>query len=315
MFAGRWFRVWETPREKLMELQTYGMRRYPATSSLMASSFGLGWSTMSAELRAHGPSEMLSVVPQYVEICLVVAGNGNSRVRRTSAGIDQDEAAGTGTIWLSPAGLGKELSISGPIPETMHIYLPTAPFDRLKDDFNLPDAPSNLICLAAAIHDDVIEQLGRSIRTELVRESAAGRMYVETAALVLAARLVQKYCETAPALAESSAHGLDHVRLRRVLDHIAAHIEDDLTLEELANAAGYSPFHFARKFTLAMGISPHRYISRLRLDKAMTQLATGRVALAQIALDANFSSQASFTRAFHRATGMTPKEYQRQRIT
>ena len=63
-----------------------------------------------------------------------------------------------------------------------------------------------------------------------------------------------------------------------------------------------------------MGISPHRYISRMRLENAMAELAAGKLPLAEIALNAQFSSQASFTRAFHRATGMTPKEYQRRRL-
>jgi AraC family transcriptional regulator len=62
-----------------------------------------------------------------------------------------------------------------------------------------------------------------------------------------------------------------------------------------------------------MGISPHRYLGRMRLEKAMAQLAARRLPLAQIALNAQFSSQASFTRAFHRAVGMTPKAYQRRR--
>src|SRR6202790_58487 len=103
------------------------------------------------------------------------------------------------------------------------------------------------------------------------------------------------------------------MRLRRVLDYIAANIEDDFTLANLARIAGYSVFHFARKFTLAMGISPHRYISRMRLENAMAELAASNLPLAEIALNAQFSSQASFTRAFHRATGMTPKEYRRRR--
>ena len=140
-------------------------------------------------------------------------------------------------------------------------------------------------------------------------------MYVEAASLTLAARLLQKHCDSgACASAESSAHSLDHIRLRRVLDYIAANIGDDITLVDLAGIAGYSAFHFARKFTLAMGISPHRYISRIRLENAMAQLAAGKLPLAEIALNAQFSSQASFTRASHRATGMTPKEYQRRRL-
>jgi AraC family transcriptional regulator len=62
-----------------------------------------------------------------------------------------------------------------------------------------------------------------------------------------------------------------------------------------------------------MGVSPKRYVSRMRLDKAMAELAAGKLPLVQIALNAGFSSQASFTRAFSRATGTTPQEYRRQR--
>ena len=139
-------------------------------------------------------------------------------------------------------------------------------------------------------------------------------MYVETASLTLAARLLQKHCDgRACAPIEASAHSIDHIRLRRVLDHIAANVTDAITLADLAAIAGYSQFHFARKFTLAMGVPPHRYISRLRLENAMAELAAGKLPLAEIALNAQFSSQASFTRAFHRAAGMTPQEYRRRR--
>ena len=297
-----------------MQLQTHGVRKYPPTSALLASSAGLGWSTISVELRSHGVSEAPAIVPQHVEICLVVAGNKDGLVRRTGAGFCQEETPKTGAIWLSPAGVGKEIVITAPIPQTMHLYLPTALFDRLKDDFNLPVAPAHSIRHAVGIGDDVIDQIGRSILSELHVETAASRVYVEAASLTLAARLIQKHCDSgACAPIDSSAQSLDHLRLRRVLDYIAANIKDDITLGNLAEIAGYSAFHFARKFTLAMGIPPHRYISRIRLENAMAELAAGKLPLAQIALNAQFSSQASFTRAFHRAIGMTPKEYQRRR--
>jgi AraC family transcriptional regulator len=298
-----------------MELQTYGARKYSPTSGLLASSAGLGWSTISVELRSHEVSETRGIVPQHVEICLVVAGNKEGFVRRRGAGFYQEAMPKPGAIWLSPAGVGKEIAITAPIPQTMHLYLPIGLFSRLKDDFNLPDAPAHSIHCVAGIRDEVIEQIGRSILPELTNEAAAGRMYVETASLTLAARLLQKYCDSGPcARTEPSTHGLDHIRLRRVLDYIAANIEDDITLLNLAEIAAYSPFHFARKFALAMGVSPHRYISRMRLEKAMAELAAAKLPLAEIALNAHFSSQASFTRAFHRGTGMTPKEYRRRRL-
>src|ERR1700676_5087907 len=244
-----------------------------------------------------------------------VAGNKDGLVRRSGAGFCQEAIPKTGAIWWSPAGVGKEIVITAPIPQTMHLYLHTALFDRLKDDFNLSVAPAHSIRHAVGIGDDLIDQIGRSILSELTVETAASRVYVEAASLTLAARLLLKHCDSgACAPTESSAHGLDHIRLRRVLDYIAANIGDDITLVNLAGIAGYSPFHFARKFTLAMGISPQRYISRIRLENAMAELAARKLPLAQIALNAQFSSQASFTRAFHRAIGMTPKEYRRRRL-
>jgi AraC family transcriptional regulator len=298
-----------------MKLQNGGVRRYfPPTTSLLATSARLGWHTLSAELRAHGVCEVPPVIPQHVEICLVVAGNKDSLVRRTVAGFRQEATPVTGATWLSPAGVAKGIAITAPIPETMHLYLPTALFDRLKHDFNLPVAPAHSIRHAVGVRDAVIDQIGRSILSELTNETAAGRMYVETASLMLAARLLLKHCDSgACTTTESPSHALDDIRLRRVVDYIVAHIDDDISLETLAGIAGYSPFHFSRKFTLAMGIPPHRYISRLRLDNAMVELANGTLPLAQIAFNAHFSSQASFTRAFHRATGMTPKQYRYRR--
>ena len=215
---------------------------------------------------------------------------------------------------MSPAGIGKAIAVTAPIPQTLHLRLSAMLFDRLEDDFSLPTAPAHSIRHAAGMSDDVIDRVGRSILAELTVETSASRVYVETASLMLAARLLHKHCDSgARAPFESSAHGLDPVRLQRVLDYIEENISEATSLESLAAIAGYSAFHFARQFTLAMGVSPGRYISRRRLENAMGELAAGKVPLAEIALNAQFSSQASFTRAFHRTTGLTPKEYQRRR--
>ena len=297
-----------------MKLLNSGVRGFPQTSSLLATSARLGWTTLSAELRAHGVCEVPPLIPQHVEICLVVAGNKGGLVRRTVAASRREAMPITGAIWLSPAGVAKEIAVTAPIPETMHLYLPTALFDRLKDDFNLPAAPAQSIRHAVGVRDAVVDQIGRSILAELTHESAAGRMYAETASLMLAARLLRKHCDSGSCTAiEAPSQALDDIRLRRVLDYIVAHIDDDISLESLAGIAGYSPFHFSRKFTVAMGIPPHRYISRMRLENAMAELADGTLPLAQIAFNAHFSSQASFTRAFRRATGMTPKQYRYRR--
>ena len=107
--------------------------------------------------------------------------------------------------------------------------------------------------------------------------------------------------------------GLESIRLKRVLDYIAENFRDNMPIQQLADIAGYSYFHFARKFTITVGISPQRYLARMRLENAMLELAQRKCSLAEVALNAHFSSQASFTRAFHRFTGTTPKQYQIQK--
>ena len=255
------------------------------------------------------------IVPQHTEVILAIAGNDNGLVSRTGAGQLQEHTPATGSVSLTPIAVGdNEATFTAPIPALLHLYVPTLLFRRLSDDFNLPGMPGHSIRYLAGVRDEIINQVGNSIVSEMTNESAAGRMFVETASLMLAAHLLRTYGDSGSSKSfESTAHRLDHARLRRVLDHISVHLADEITVAELARVAGLSTFHFARMFALAVGISPNRYVSRLRLEQAMADAAAGKLSLAQIAFKSGFSSQASFTRAFRRATGITPGEYRSDR--
>jgi AraC family transcriptional regulator len=296
------------PSARHMELQTHGARKYP-TSVLIRSSAGLGWSAISAELRSHPASETPVIVPQTVELSLTVAGNDDGLVIRTRAGQRQETTPSTGTIWLSPVGVGDVVTIKAPIPRTLHLYLPTTQFQKLADEFNIAGAPARSIRYVAGVQDEVIHQIGLSIISAMTNEAAAGRMFAETASATLAARLLQTYCDSGTSKSCEPAHRLDQARLRRVLDYISTNIDKEITLAQLAAVAALSVFHFARTFTRTMGVSPHRYVSRMRLENAMAELAAGKLSLAEVAFNAGFSSQASFTRAFNRVSGLTPGEY------
>jgi AraC family transcriptional regulator len=297
-----------------MELQTLGARKYPV-STLLSSSAGLGWSTISAELRSLPASKTPVIVPQCVELVLAIVGNDESLVVRTGAGQRHEGRPSTGTFCVSPAGISdNQITIKAPIPKTLHLSLPTAQFRRLTDDFNLPGAPADSIRYVGGVQDDVIHQIGLSIITEMRNQTAAGRMFVETASTTLAARLLQKYCDSGTCKSvKLTARHIDHARLRRAVNYISANLDREITLAQLAEVAGLSLFHFARTFTRAMGVSPSRYVSRIRLEKAMAEIAVGKLSLAEIAFKAGFASQASFTRAFQRVTGMTPGEYRTRR--
>ena len=296
-----------------MQAQRQEDLRYPKTT-LLKSSNDLGWSTLTAELRSHsryeGPG---AAAPADAEVVIIVRGSDQGLLTYKFAGSWQSVRPTTGSIRLRPIGRTcDEARICSPKVEVLHLYLPKVSFARLMDDYNLPAAPGRSIRQSCGVQDEVINQIGLSVLSEMTCPTAAGRMLVETSSLMLAARLAHAHAETElirlPIL---TPHRLDDLRLRRVLAYVEEHLAEDITVADLANVACLSIFHFTRAFAVAMGAPPHRYVSRRRLETARAMIATGRTSLSQIAYDCRFSSQSSFTRAFRRAVGMTPAEYRR----
>lgn len=88
-------------------------------------------------------------------------------------------------------------------------------------------------------------------------------------------------------------------RIHRVMDYIEAHLDQQLTLEELARVACFSRFHFHRVFKAMTSESLYQFIFRIRLEKAAHKLVHNpKKNVTEIALDYGFSSSATFARAF-----------------
>jgi AraC-like DNA-binding protein len=92
-------------------------------------------------------------------------------------------------------------------------------------------------------------------------------------------------------------------------EYIEANLHERITLKDLANAAGYSPWHAARLFKDITNKAPFEYIRSLRLSKAALTLRDGREKIIDVALDFVFDSHEGFTRAFSKEFGMPPKKY------
>jgi AraC family transcriptional regulator len=99
-------------------------------------------------------------------------------------------------------------------------------------------------------------------------------------------------------------------RINRVLAAIDSSLGRKLKLEELAGIGAFSPYHFHRVFTSAIGETLHAYILRKRLQRAAGMLAhRPDMDMTRIAMDSGFSSPSDFSRAFRKAFGSSPKAY------
>jgi AraC-like DNA-binding protein/DNA-binding GntR family transcriptional regulator len=106
--------------------------------------------------------------------------------------------------------------------------------------------------------------------------------------------------------------GLGPARLRRVTELVHAKIEDELSLDEMAESAGLSPAHFSQMFRRSTGETPHQFVLRHRVERAKKMLRLGEGRVLDVAVACGFKTQQHFARVFRRACGVSPTEYRRE---
>ncbi|MDR6101687.1 AraC family transcriptional regulator [Agrobacterium larrymoorei] len=280
------------------------------TGTMVQTSNANGWDNLLAERWRHEAGELPSLVPRDTEIAVLLSGR--SVVDRRGGGMRQHTVAKRGTIWLCPAGVEEEfISVSEQMDDCLHIFLPGRPFsDTILREYDLD--PARIELRYEAIDEDpFIEFAANQILREMSSESAGGRLFIETLAVSLSAHLIRSYSGSpvTPSGTVRAEKPLDSKRLLRVEEYVDFHLDNDLTVTDLASIACMSVGHFTRAFKLATGKSPHVFVNDKRMALAKQRLSDENWTIEAVALAAGFSSHANFTRAFKNTTGMTPNAF------
>ncbi len=99
-------------------------------------------------------------------------------------------------------------------------------------------------------------------------------------------------------------------RVNLAIDHVVIHLHEPLRLRDLSRAARLSPFHFHRVFQALVGETPAEFVKRLRLERALGQMARERApSLTTIALACGFSSSSDFSRCFKQRFDVPPSAF------
>jgi AraC family transcriptional regulator len=102
-------------------------------------------------------------------------------------------------------------------------------------------------------------------------------------------------------------------RLNRVIDYIERNLDQSLSLEELADIANFSRYHFHRVFGAMVGETLSRFVLRMRVERAAAMLLVNpKSSITEIAIDCGFSSSATFARSFKDAFGMSGTQWRQQ---
>ena len=95
----------------------------------------------------------------------------------------------------------------------------------------------------------------------------------------------------------------------QVLDHLVQRVGSRMSLDELAEFAGYSPQYLNRVFRRLLGVTPLQYLARLRMDRAASLLIEGRLTVKAIAEAVGYEDPYFFSRVFKQHFGRSPAQY------
>ena len=120
--------------------------------------------------------------------------------------------------------------------------------------------------------------------------------------------------QTAPLmLPDLTQKNVYHQRINAVIGYVRDHLDADLSVETLAQVAGFSPFHFHRVFKAMTDETLNELVVRLRLERAAALLrATPHLSITDAAFDSGFASVATFSRSFKKHFGLVASAWDRQ---
>lgn len=202
-----------------------------------------------------------------------------------------------GQFCVVPAGASTRWTVSRP---AQSLLLRLAP-SLLRETAEAMGLGSQGGELAPSIHirDPHIERIGWMMQSEDREAYPGGRLFADSLAAALAARLLILQSRHAVSI-PGTARALPTWRLRKVIEYIEANLDQDLRLADLAAVAGFSLSHFKPLFKQATGMPAHRFVLERRVARARMRMLEGKSSLTEIALETGFAHPSHMARCMRR---------------
>ena len=289
--------------------QTHGIGQW-AGNKVLAQSDGRGWRNLNATLATVNTwSGTLDPIHNY---CLGFCVNRPARVRRVVLSEREDDIAVVAPrqFLIIPAHQTSQWQRQGS-SEMLMIYLRREMLEEMsREVFGRKGVQ---IALRLGATDPLLEQLAIAVlRTLQQPDPLVTNLYVDGLAMAIGAQLVLAHSKEVIRPVEQgtwpkfAAPGVERLR-----DFIEASLDQDLSLEALAEEAGVSVYALPRAFWHHFRATPHQYVLARRMARARELLADTDLQICEVALETGFSSQSHLASSFKKHTGVTPHSYRK----
>jgi AraC family transcriptional regulator len=249
------------------------------------------WETPEAALMQHA--------------VMIYTGNPVQTRRRLESGWQTNHYQ-VGQLGIYPAHAPQQVAWNAPV-EFIHLYLMPATLDRAATE--LFQQSRYELLAKSAIVDPLITAMAMQLKQEVVTDRL-DRLYLESVTLLLVLHLLKHHSNVTKSM-KQSAGKLSRPQFDTVQEYILAHLDRNLSLQELADLVDLNPHYFCRLFKAASGLTPHQYLLKSRVDQAAQLLRSSQLPIADVAQHVGFYDQSRFTQVFRRWMGVTPKHYQK----
>jgi AraC family transcriptional regulator len=161
--------------------------------------------------------------------------------------------------------------------------------------------------------DPRLSSMVAAVHAEMVAGFPSGRLFLDSLEQAMAVTLVNGHA-VRHRPAQVYRGGLGSARLRKIKELVHAKMEDDLSLDDMAQSVGLSTAHFARMFRKSTGETPHQFVLRQRLERAKAMLRAPDARVLDVAVACGFKTQQHFAQAFRDVWGVSPTEYRQDLV-
>ena len=267
-----------------------------------------GWDGISVRGYRYGGSDV--EVPPMRDYMIVAYRRGQTSMRRRIDSGWIQERLGPGDVSLLTRAAESHWVWPEDI-EVVHVYLThdeLANTCRQMYERGITDVELHDVVKA---DDPAIHRTAMLIANEAAQGGTGSRLIVDSLSCQLSVHILRRHAHV---LFRDSGRvdGLSFGQERAIREYIHEHLQENMSLDDLAGSVGLSRYHFARRFRQSTGTTPHEFVLQQRIERAKTLLHRTNTALLDIASVCGFADQSHMTREFRKRINVTPGRYRAQ---